>query len=548
MNIPIFIIILLVYLIATILLGYLGWKNTKNASDFMVGGRRTHPYVMAISYGATFISTSAIVGFGGQAANLGLGLLWLTFLNIFFGIFIAFVFFGKKTRLVGQNLNAHTFPELLGKRYGSRAIQRIGGIIIFLFMPLYTGAVMIGAALFIEETLNLQFVWALVIFTVIIAAYVLLGGIKGVMYTDTLQGTIMLFGMIALLVLTYLKTPGGFIGTHQALTDLAPQVPEKLAAAGMQGWTTMPVLGSSLWWTLVSSIILGVGIGVLAQPQLAARFMMVKSNKQLNQGVLMGGIFILLMTGVAFIVGALSNLYFFTETGKIAIANVEGGNVDKIIPAFINAAMPPWFVYLFMITLLAAAMSTISGQFHAMGTSFGRDVFSRSNYSSTYKEEKTMKGVVSTKIGILLGIVIAFVFSIFHPVFKDIPEFAGIIAKATSLFFGVCASTFLPMYILGLFWKRANKAGALAGMITGIVTSIFWMLFIHEANAKAIGLVNLLTGKTTLLMAPWSGIDQIVIVLPLTFIVTIIVTLCTKRLPSEMIENAFRKEEEPVQS
>ncbi|MHB1346644.1 MAG: sodium:solute symporter family protein [Candidatus Humimicrobiaceae bacterium] len=548
MNIPIFIVILVVYLIATVLLGYLGWKNTKNATDFMVGGRRTHPYVMAISYGATFISTSAIVGFGGQAANLGLGLLWLTFLNIIFGIFIAFVFFGKKTRLVGQNLNAHTFPELLGKRYGSRAIQRIGGAIVFLFMPLYTGAVMIGAALFIEETLNLQFVWALVIFTVIIAAYVLAGGIKGVMYTDTLQGTIMLFGMIALLVLTYIKTPGGFIGTHQALTDLAPQVPEKLAAAGMQGWTTMPVLGSSLWWTLVSSIILGVGIGVLAQPQLAARFMMVKSNKQLNQGVLMGGIFILLMTGVAFVVGALSNLYFFTETGKIAIASVEGGNVDKIIPAFINAAMPPWFVYLFMITLLAAAMSTISGQFHAMGTSFGRDVFSRSSYAASYKEEKTMKGVVSTKIGILIGIVIAFTFSIFHPVFKDIPEFAGIIAKATSLFFGICASTFLPMYILGLYWRRANKAGALAGMITGIVTSIFWMLFIHEANAKAIGLVNLLTGKTTLLMAPWSGIDQIVIVLPLTFIVTIIVTLFTKRMPNEMIDNAFRKEEEQVQS
>lgn len=544
MNIPVFIVILVVYLLATVLLGYLGWKNTRNASDFMVGGRKTHPYVMAISYGATFISTSAIVGFGGQAANLGLGLLWLTFLNILFGIFVAFVFFGKKTRLVGHNLDAHTFPELLGKRYGSRAIQRIGGIIVFLFMPLYTGAVMIGAALFIEETLKLQFVWALVIFTVIIAAYVLAGGIKGVMYTDTLQGTIMLFGMIALLVLTYLKTPGGFIGTHQALTDLAPQVPEKLAQVGMQGWTTMPVLGSSLWWTLVSSIILGVGIGVLAQPQLAARFMMVKSNKQLNQGVLIGGIFILLMTGVAFVVGALSNLFFFTQTGKIAVANVEGGNVDKIIPAFINAAMPPWFVYLFMITLLAAAMSTISGQFHAMGTSFGRDVFSRSTYAPTYKEEKTMKGVASTKIGILIGIGIAFTFSIFHPVFKDIPEFTGIIAKATSLFFGVCASTFLPMYVLGLFWKRANKAGALAGMITGIVSSIFWMLFIHEANAKAIGLVKLLTGKTTLLMPPWSGIDQIVIALPLAFIVTIIVTLCTKRMPSEMVEKAFRKEEQ----
>jgi len=538
-NIPIFIIILAVYLLATILLGYLGWKNTKNASDFMVGGRRTHPYVMAISYGATFISTSAIVGFGGQAANLGLGLLWLTFLNILFGIFIAFIFFGKKTRLIGQNLNAHTFPELLGKRYNSRAIQRIGGIVIFLFMPLYAGAVLIGAARFIEETLKINYIWALIIFTLIIAAYVFAGGIKGVMYTDTLQGTIMLGGMTALLILTYTKL-GGFITAHQALTNLASKMPENLLKGGALGWTTMPVLGSPIWWTLVSAVILGVGIGVLAQPQLAVRFMMVKSNKELNRAVLIGGIFILMMTGVAFVIGGLSNVFFFNETGKIAVQIAEKGNVDKIIPAFINMAMPPWFVYLFMITLLAAAMSTSSGQLHAIGTSFGRDVFSKSNYSADYKEEKSIKGVASTKIGILIGVVLSFILGLFLPI--------SIVARATSLFFGICAATFLPMYILGLFWKRANKAGAFTGMIVGLVTSLFWMLFIHEANSKMIGIVKLLTGKTTLLSAPWSTMDPIVIAFPLAFIVTLIVTLITKPMPKEIIEKAFRKEEEQVQN
>ncbi|MBM3712060.1 MAG: sodium:solute symporter family protein, partial [Actinobacteria bacterium] len=340
----------------------------------MIAGRRAHPYVMAMSYGATFISTSAIVGFGGQAANLGLGLLWLTFLNIFVGIFIAFVFFGKRTRKMGHNLEAQTFPELLGKRYDSRAIQRIAGAVVFILMPLYAGAVMIGAARFIEQTLKLQFIWSLVIFTVIIAAFVIIGGIKGVLYNDTFEGTLMLIGMIALLILTYVKTPGGFIGTHQALTNLASQMPENLVKGGMIGWTTMPTLGSPIWWTLVSTIILGVGIGVLAQPQLAVRFMMVKGNQQLNRGVLIGGIFIIMMTGVAFIVGALSNVYFFNETGKIAVANVKDGNVDLIIPTFINMVMPKWFVYLFMLTLLSAAMSTISSQFHVIGTSFGRDV------------------------------------------------------------------------------------------------------------------------------------------------------------------------------
>ncbi len=242
MNITIFVIVLAVYLIATIFLGYLGWRQTKNASDFMVAGRRTNPYVMAISYGATFISTSAIVGFGGQAANLGMGLLWLAFLNIILGIFVAFIFFGKKTRMIGHNLDAHTFPELLGKRYDSRAIQRIGGIVVFVFMPMYAGAVLIGAARFIEESLKLNYIWALVIYTVIIAAYVFAGGLKGVMYTDTLQGTIMLGGMAALLILTYVKL-GGFVSAHKALTALASKMPEALTKGGAQGFTTMPVLG-----------------------------------------------------------------------------------------------------------------------------------------------------------------------------------------------------------------------------------------------------------------------------------------------------------------
>jgi solute:Na+ symporter, SSS family len=534
-SITIFVIVLAVYLIATIFLGYLGWRHTKSASDYMIAGRRTNPYVMAISYGATFISTSAIVGFGGQAANLGMGLLWLAFLNIILGIFVAFIFFGKKTRLIGHNLDANTFPELLGKRYDSRAIQRIGGIVVFVFMPMYAGAVLIGAARFIEETLKLNYLWALVIYTVIIAAYVFAGGLKGVMYTDTLQGTIMLGGMTALLILTYVKL-GGFVGAHKALTALASKMPEALTKGGAQGFTTMPVLGSPIWWTMVSTIILGVGIGVLAQPQLAVRFMTVKSNKQLNQAVLVGGIFILMMTGVAFVVGALSNVFFFNTGGKIAVASVAQGNVDKIIPAFINAAMPPWFVYLFMITLLAAAMSTSSGQFHAMGTSFGRDVFSRTRYTADYKEEKSIKGVFSTKIGIVIGMAVSFVLGYFLPI--------SIIARATSLFFGVCAATFLPMYILGLFWKRSNKVGALSGMIVGIVTSVFWMLFIHEANSKMIGLVNLLTGKTSLLGAPWKGMDPIVIAFPLAFIVTLIVTLATKPMPKEIVEKAFKKEEE----
>ena len=157
-------IVVLVYLLATGYLGYQGYRQTKTAADYLVAGRSAHPVVMALSYGATFISTSAIVGFGGVAANFGMGLLWLTFLNIFVGIFIAFVLLGNPTRRMGHHLDAHTFPELLGKRYDSKFIHVFSALIIFCFMPLYATAVIIGGAEFIGPIFHVSYDTALYIF------------------------------------------------------------------------------------------------------------------------------------------------------------------------------------------------------------------------------------------------------------------------------------------------------------------------------------------------------------------------------------------------
>ena len=123
------IILVIVYLMVTGYLGYLGYRQTKTAADYLVAGRSANPIVMALSYGATFISTSAIVGFGGAAANLGMGVLWLTVLNIFVGIFVAFVCLGNPTRRMGHHLDAHTFPELIAKRYDSRFLQVAWGFL-----------------------------------------------------------------------------------------------------------------------------------------------------------------------------------------------------------------------------------------------------------------------------------------------------------------------------------------------------------------------------------------------------------------------------------
>ena len=525
MNLLLLNLIILVYLLATLYLGYRGWKSTKDSEGYLVAGRKTHPYIMAMSYGATFISTSAIVGFGGNAGLFGMGLLWLTFLNIFVGIFIAFILYGKRTRKIGHNLNAMTFPELLGKRFDSRFIQYFSGIVIFLGMPLYASVVLIGAARFMETTLAIDFDVALLVYSVIIAAYVIWGGLRGVMYTDAMQGTIMFVGMVFLLFITYSHL-GGIVPAHQALTDMANLVPAKLAAMGHAGWTAMPVLGSTWWWTLVSTIVLGVGIGVLAMPQLVVRFMTVKSNRELNRGVLIGGIFILMMTGVAFTVGALSNVYFMQNLGNISM-NVAAGNADSIIPIYINDATPEWFVYLFMLTLLAAAMSTSSSQFHTQGSAIGRDIY------ETLTHKKGGKSILVTRVGIVVAMIIAVTLGYILP--------ENIIARGTAIFFGLCAAAFLPMYTSALYWKRATKAGAIAGLITGTAVTVFWYLFIHKAEAVPLGICKALFGRDILVASmPWPVVDPILVALPLAVLVTVIVSLITKGPKDKHLVECFR--------
>lgn len=544
-------IVFIVYFVMVAYVGYLAWKSTKSSEDFMVAGRSTHPYIMALSYGATFISTAAIVGFGGVAGKYGMGILWLAFLNILIGMFIAFVFFGKRTRKMGRNLGSLTFPEFLSKRFDSKFIQYFSGILIFCGMPIYASVVLIGAARFMETSLLINFNIALVILSVVICAYVLFGGLKGVMYTDALQGTIMFAGMLFLLIFIYWSL-GGITEANTALTHLASHYPASAAAEGGTGWTSFPQLGSPFWWNLVSTMILGVGVGALAQPQLAVRFMTVKSDKELHRALLIGSVFIAVMTGTAYIVGSLSNVYFFNNFGQVAIDFV-GGNMDKIIPTYISLALPEWFVYIFLLSLLAAAMSTLSAQYHTQGTALGHDIVetirrkrnAKSSKSKPHSESEILdedsnlvedtkkKSISINRIGILIAVILSLVLGLLLP--------AGIIALGTSLFMGVCAAAFLPVYACALFWKRTTKEGAIAGIVSGTLVSLFWLVFVFKKTAAGLGICKLLTGQAVLIQAmPWPSVDVILIAVPISAIFTILVSLATKPLNEEIIAKSFK--------
>jgi SSS family solute:Na+ symporter len=488
--------------------------------------------------------------------------------------------------------------------------------------------------------MGLNFDVALFVFAVIVAAYVFFGGLKAVMYTDALQGAIMFVGMMILLVYTYAKV-GGVVEGHQTLSDLSGLVPPSLQAIGHQGWTAMPKFGFgetqyNLWWIVVSTIVMGVGIGVLAQPQLVVRFMTVKSKRELNRAVGIGGVFILAMTGVAFLTGALTNAYYAlhgpmfsgrvikvvnqekgqvfmqlmkaneagawqdlvdikapdgktvletvarapvwdatgkwmpvakttNETGQItegkvipavlekeqfglaaapAVADkpavVQGrtisivmakGNDAQIIPTYITSALPKWFGLVFLLTLLAAAMSTLSSQFHTLGTAAGRDVFEKLAGGSGGSSART---VLIVRVAILIGLMAGVTISHYA-------RAETIIARATAIFFGVCASAFLPAFVGGLFWRRMTRAGAIASMVTGVGVTAFWLLFVKVPEIGAFGLVSqsILANKPN-----WPVVDPLIVALPLSIAAAILVSLCTRPPSQELLARCFPRANE----
>jgi SSS family solute:Na+ symporter len=306
-----------------------------------------------------------------------------------------------------------------------------------------------------------------------------------------------------------------------------------------------------------------------------------------------GGVFILMMTGVAFTVGALSNVYFTQHgpvmngriakmideqkgyaviqlmekdksgvwldiqgkmapvkltgqavgntilddkdtpivTGRSISAVYAGNNAGQIIPLYVTSAMPKWFGIIFLLTLLSAAMSTLSSQFHTMGTGIGRDIYEQIN-----PNRSGTTGII--RLGIVIGLVIAVTLGYFAQ------KSPIIIARATAIFFGLCASAFLPAFFGGLFFKRMTKAAAIASMFTGFFVTSFWLVFVKAQEAGDIGLVQKFAdGKTSILAdyPNWPTVDPLVVALPISIIVAFIVSLVTKPPKKEHLKLCFGK-------
>jgi len=519
----------ILFILATVYLGWYGHRHTKNNEEFMLGRNKARPVIIALSYGATFLSTSAIVGFGGAAAMYGLSMIWLMVLCILIGTIVAFMVFGKKVRRKGQEHGARTFPEILGKTYGSPFIRTFSALIILVGMPIYCAAVLTGGVNFIAVTIGVNRDVVLLGLSLIVALYVIYGGVIAVMYNDALQAAIMFIGMAVIMIFTFWKL-GGVGEAFASLQNLwandisSTGAYDKLVAGGFNGWSESPSFGSNIWLNVVTTLLLGVGIGALAQPQLVVRFLSAKDDRALDRSMWIGAAFVLVILGAAFTMGPLSNVYFHNYSiganlGKTAI---NFPNTDMIIPEFVNdlfggMAGGDLFISLFVLALICAAISTMSALFHVMGSAAGYDIWTRRKNLREVASKTNMAGSMkANRAGTMIMVLVVVIVAYLMP--------GNIIAKATVIFMGMTAATLLPTMAYGLFSKgKPNITVAKISIAVGMISWSLWAFFVNKGIADVVRTPRLV-GESWMIY-----VDPIVIGLPLSAMALVIAYLVLVR-------------------
>lgn len=161
-------------------------------------------------------------------------------------------------------------------------------------------------------------------------------------------------------------------------------------------------------------------------------------------------------------------------------------------------------------------MSTLSSQFHTMGSAAGSDIY------GTYRSRSRGKLTGVIRLGVLFAIVVSYIICYMLP--------NDIIARGTSIFMGICAAAFLPAYFCALYWKRATRQGAIASLWVGTVSSAFALVFMHEKESAAIGVCKAVFGRDVLIETyPWPMLDPILFALPLSVIAMVVVSFLTVR-------------------
>ena len=431
------------YLLIMLVVGFLVSRRSKSHADFLLGGKQLPGWALAFSERATGESAWLLLGYTGFVFATGLSGVWVA-VGIASGIIFSWLFLAKRFMKEAEKTGTLTLPSFLAHRFGKhgKMILWLSTILIFSFMMFYFGAQIAGAGKTLLAVFNIPTkVGAILsIIVVVILAYV--GGFVTVVWTDMIQSIMMLITLVVLPIVALVQISAADLSISQALVAAGPS---------MDSWTG-GAIGFSLGLLLFNNFAWFFGF-LGGQPQLSARFMALRSEKEAKQGSFVAITWTILAYSGAFMIGITALTLY---QGQVF------ADVEMILPFMILDLMPPWIAGVLLAGILAAIISTADSQLLVITSSVSEDIIRRAmNLKLTEKKLVAISRLTIVAAGIV-GLIIALTSK-------------SLVFLVVSWAWAGVGCTLSPAIMLTFLWKRYSGIGVIATIVSGFVSTVIWI-------------------------------------------------------------------------
>jgi len=454
--------VFILYLIVLIVLAFWSRRETGTLAGFFLAGRKLPSWVVAFSANATGESGWLLLGLTGMGYAVGAQAFWVVFGEVI-GIALSWGIVARRLKRLSDESGAITLTDVLVARFGDtrHVLRGVSVVVILTMVTAYVAAQMVASGKAFGAFMDMDYTTAVLLGAGITMAYTFVGGYKAVAYTDVVQGVMMLLGLIVMPIVA-IRAAGGWDAVTLELRAVDPGL-LNLVGTGENSVAT---------WVVIASF-LAIGLPFLGVPQMMVRFMSARSERDLARAGVISVAVIL-----CFDVGAVL-------TGMAGRALFPGlGDPETILPLLAGELFPPVITGLFMVVVVAAIMSTVDSLLLLASSAVVRDFFQKILGREHSELRLTRYGKVAT---LLIGVVgVAFALQESRLIFWFVLfAWSGL------------GAAFAPPILAGLFDRRMNHAGAVAGILGGFVTTIVWVVWFKEKTYElyemipglAIGLV-----------------------------------------------------------
>ncbi len=459
----IIIVTIILYLAAMVLVGvYFGRKGSGGSSDdFYLGGRKMGPIVTAMSAEASDMSSYLLMGLPGLAYLCGLPEVTWTAIGLAVGTYLNWLIVARRLRRYSARLGAITVPDFFARRFGDdrHLISCLAALTILVFFIPYTASGFKAIGTLFSSLFGVDYHLAMILGGIVVVLYTVMGGFMAVSFTDLIQS---IFMSIALIVIVCfgIEQAGG-LGT---VMDNARALPGYLSMT--QGYDVSTGAAASFGGRSIVST-LAWGLGYFGMPHILLRFMAIREEKALNQSRRIATVWVVISMFIAVFIGIIG--YSVSVAGGVPFLTTSADAETIIIK--LADLMSRHGVLLAVMAgvilsgILAATMSTADSQLLTAASSVSQDL-AQGFFGAKMSERTAMRLARLTVAAIaLIGMVLAW-------------DPNSSVFRVVSFAWAGFGAAFGPVMLFALFWKRANRQGALAGMLTGGTMVFVWKYLI----------------------------------------------------------------------